>query len=188
MHRKDRKAAKIRKKSRVNQMLWAGIIGAVAAVVGFGVYNYLTEGPSPTASFGAVGSTHEHAAFLVFINGEQVDFDQQKYQGKSRYMHLHPGNGATMHKHATGVDLGFFFDSIGIQFASDCLRMDNGAEYCNGGPGTLKFFVNGAVNSQYGEYVFRDGNRILISYGAEEHEQIDEQLKAVEELRIDITD
>jgi hypothetical protein len=55
----------------------------------------------------------------------------------------------------------------------------NGTNYCNEGDKTLKFFVNGVSNNAYDRYVLRDGDRILISYGSETEEQIQQQLNTL---------
>ena len=177
------KAAKIGRQKRKSQLISIGIIAAVAIAIAYGVYTY-TQNPPRTVNFGAVGSTHEHAAFKLFINGQSIDFSQPKYQVKSQYIHFEGGDGNTIHKHATGVDIDFLFETIGIKFTSECLTMDNGTQYCNEGSNTLKFFVNGGRNNMYNNYVLKDNDKILISYGAEEQQQIDEQLKTVESLAI----
>lgn len=181
MHR-DR-AAKISRQKRRSQLISIAIIAAVAAAVAYGVYTYI-QNPSRTANFGAVGSAHEHAAFSVFINGEAIDFSQDKYQLKNRYIHVEGGDGDTIHKHATGVDIGFFFETLGMRFTSECFTMDNGTQYCNDGTNSLKFFVNGVRNNMYNNYVLKDNDRILLSYGSEEQQQIDEQIKTVDSLAI----
>jgi hypothetical protein len=177
------KAARIGRQKRRSQLISIGIIAAVAAAAAYGVYTY-TLNPPRTANFGAVGSTHEHSAFKLFINGQRVDFSQPPYQLKSQYVHFEGGDGDTIHKHATGVDIGFLFETIGMKFTSECLTMNNGTQYCNEGNNTLKFFVNGARNSMYNNYVLKDDDKILLSYGSEEQQQIDEQLKTVESLAI----
>ena len=42
-----------------------------------------------------------------------------------------------------------------------------GGKYCNGGGKTLKFFVNGQPNDGFEKYVFKDSDRLLISYGGQ---------------------
>jgi hypothetical protein len=180
--RRSRTTGVDRRKQR-SQLISVAIIGVVAAAIAYGVYSY-AQNPPRTASFGALGSTHEHTAFNLFINGQTIDFSQPKYQVKSQYVHFENGDGDTIHKHATGVDIGFLFETLGITFTNDCIIMDDGSEYCNDGNNTLKFFVNGVRNDMYNNYVLMDGDRVLLSYGSEGQEQIDEQLKAVEILAI----
>jgi len=173
------------KSKRRSQLISIGIIAAVVAGAAYGLYSY-AQNPLRTANFGALGSTHEHIAFRLFINGDAVDFSQPKYQVRSQYVHFENGDGDTIHKHATGVDIGFLFETLGIKFTSECITMDDGTDYCNDGNNTLKFFANDERNEMYNGYVLEDGDKILLSYGSEGQEQIDEQLKAVQILSIKI--
>ena len=177
------RAAKIDRRKRRSQLISIGVIAAVVALIAYGVYTY-AQNPPRTAGFGAVGSTHEHAAFKLFINNQTIDFSQPKYQVKSQYIHFEDGDGSTIHKHATGVNIGFLFETLGMKFTSECIIMDNGEKYCNDGTNTLKFYVNGVANNMYDKYVLKDSDKILLSYGSEGQEQIDEQLKIVEDTAI----
>jgi hypothetical protein len=177
------RTTEIDRRKRRSQLISIAIIAAIVAGIAYGVYSY-TQNPPRTANFGALGSTHEHTALKLFINGQTIDFSQPKYQVKSQYVHFENGDGDTIHKHATGIDIGFLFETLGIRFTSECIIMDDGTEYCNDGNNTLKFFVNGVRNNMYNNYVLMDGDRILLSYGSEGQEQTDEQLKAVEILSI----
>ncbi|MGH9876982.1 MAG: hypothetical protein ACRD5H_05035 [Nitrososphaerales archaeon] len=175
----------IDKRKRRSQLISIAIIAGVVAGIAYGVYSY-AQNPPRTANFGALGSTHEHTAFKLFINGQTIDFSQPKYQVKSQYVHLENGDGDTIHKHATGIDIGFLFETLSIKFTSECIIMDDGTDYCNDGNNTVKFFVNGIRNNMYNNYVLMDDDRILLSYGPESQEQIDEQLKAVEILSVNV--
>jgi hypothetical protein len=168
---------------RRSQLIFIGIIAAVAAGIVFGVYSYALN-PPRTANFGAPGSTHEHIAFKLFIHNQAIDFSQSKYQVRSQYVHFENGDGDTVHKHATNLDIGFLFETLGMKFTSECLTMDNGTEYCNDVNSTLKFLVNGVRNDGYNNYLLQDGDRILLSYGSEGQEQIDEQLMILQGLTI----
>ena len=170
-------------RKRRSQFIFIGIIAAVAAAIAFGVYSYALN-PPRTANFGAPGSTHEHAAFRLFIHNQAIDFSQPKYQVRSQYVHFENGDGTTIHKHATNLDIGFLSETLGTKFTSECFIMDDGTEYCNEGNNTLKFFVNGVRNHEYNNYLLQDNYRILLSYGSEGQEQIDEQLSTLQGLTI----
>lgn len=125
---------------------------------------------------------HYHSDFKVFINGNEIDFAKPEYFVKSRFMHVENDaqgdTGKVLHMHATGVPLWLFFESIGIKLNNDCFILDTGEKYCNDGKNTLKFYVNGKANTGFGDYVFKDEDRILISYGPE-NEDIQGQMEAV---------
>jgi hypothetical protein len=177
------RAAKVDRRKRRSQLISIGIIAAVAAAVAYGVYSYAISPPAE-AGFGALGSTHIHSAFKLFIHNQTIDFSQPKYQVKSQLVHFENGDGDTIHTHATRVHIGYLLKTLGITFTSECLTMDNGDKYCNDGTNTLKFYVNGVRNSVHDKYEMKDNDKILLSYGPESQEQIDEQLRAVDELSI----
>lgn len=113
---------------------------------------------------------HEHADFAVYLNGEKFDFTPSKYQSSETNpldpdTHLHDGNAEITHKHRKGITLGYFFETLGMKFDTQCFVTDDGKKYCNEGGKTLKMFVNGKENIQFGNYEFTDLDRILISYG-----------------------
>ena len=113
---------------------------------------------------------HEHADFAVYLNGEKFDFTPAKYQSSDTNpldpdAHLHDGNGDVTHKHRKGITLGYFFDTIGIKFDSQCFVTDNGKQYCNTADKKLSLYVNGKENTAFGNYEFTDLDRILITYG-----------------------
>ncbi len=170
------------KRHRKFQFISITVIAGVVAAITYGVYSYVQNLPR-TAFFGAVGSTHEHTAIGLFINGQMVDFSLPQYLGKSQYTHFEGGDGIekqTAHKHATGVDIGFLFESMDIKFNEECLIMDNGESYCNDGTNLLKFFVNGVRNSNYNSYVLNDNDKVLISYGSDDQQQVEEQLEMLD--------
>jgi len=135
--------------------------------------------PQIPAGVGSIGSTHEHADFKVYINGNTIDFSQQKYQVASPYIHVEDGNGNLIHVHATGETIGFFFDTLGMKFNSTCFVLDTGEEFCNQDDRTLKFYVNDFTNNDFEKYLLKDLDQILISYGNETEEQIQSQLDSI---------
>ena len=169
------------KKSNVRLVLYFSIIAAVAVgIIALATVGLSSPQRNPPPEVGAVGSTHIHAFFKVYVNGEQLDFTQGKYLLKSRYAHIHDREpGDIIHIHATGVKLGFFFDTLGIRFTSSCLTLDDGEQFCNQGVNTLKIFVNNNPNDDFENYLPRDGDRILISYGSESPEAVRAHLDTV---------
>ncbi len=138
------------------------------------------------AEIGVLGSAHIHANLKVYINGKALDLAKQEYYMKSMMMHLdeHPNPddaGSVLHMHAKGVPLWIFLESIGMKFDNDCFVTDNGngRKYCNDGENRLRFYVNGAENAEFGDYIFDDGDKILITYGDETKEDIMQQLASI---------
>ncbi len=108
----------------------------------------------------------------VFINGEELDLGHEKYFVRSAFAHVEKEinqeeTGKVLNIHAKGVPLGLFLKSLGIEFNNECLAIDN-EKFCSGNGKKLRFFVNGKENNQFGDYIPKDLDKILISYGNEE--------------------
>ncbi len=126
---------------------------------------------NPEAKIGILGSDHIHADFKVYINGEKINFNQEKYFVRSAFVHVEPEvnsekTGEVLHIHAKGIPLGLFFESLGIRFYSDCFEIDD-KQFCNNKDNKLRFFVNNVENAQFENYVPEDLDKILITYGNE---------------------
>ncbi|MEK6887628.1 MAG: hypothetical protein AABX14_01655 [Candidatus Aenigmatarchaeota archaeon] len=138
-------------------------------------------GPDP--KIGVLGSQHIHADRKIYINGKVLDdtaleslaMDMSKMDSSitSSFIHLDKGapspekTGDIIHMHATGVPLWIFFKSVGMDFNKDCIKLPDGRKFCNDDKKTLKFYVNDKPNSEWENYVFKDLDNILISYGDE---------------------
>lgn len=135
---------------------------------------------------GPLGAAHTHADFLVIVNGQALDFNQPKYMVRSPFVHVEGDNvggaGKVIHLHATNVPLSMFFESLKMQLTSECLKLDDGRNYCNTGPEKLRMYVNGQPSGEFGKYRPKDLDRILITYGDYTGEQIQAQLSRVSDL------
>ncbi|KHO55604.1 MAG: hypothetical protein QT12_C0015G0009 [archaeon GW2011_AR21] len=130
---------------------------------------------------GTLGTNHEHADFKVYLNNEAINFNNPAYFVKSSYVHVESGEnpaetGNVIHIHARNVPLWFFFESIGMSFKESCFGF-NSQLYCSNSGNKLRLFVNGVENSQLGNYVPKNLDKILVSYG--EDSDIGEQLQSI---------
>ena len=135
-------------------------------------------------NFGPYGSTHMHADFKVYILGNPLNFDVAKYQVMEDLTHVENNDGDVLHVHATGITLGYFFESLGFKLTRDCLKLDAGNEYCNTGNAQLKVYLkaeNGNWEQLYypADYVIQDLDKILVTYGTETDEEIKKQMESV---------
>ncbi|MFH1257585.1 MAG: hypothetical protein ABIG96_03960 [Candidatus Micrarchaeota archaeon] len=167
---------KIRKNHQTAIVLFA----LAAVIIAYVLMNPVSRLKTP----GVVGEVHEHADFKAYLLGTAIDFTQEKYQSTdnktlSPFIHLHDGNGNVLHKHATGATLGLFFKSLNMHFNSTCFIIDDGTPYCNSSQNTLKLYVNGKQNSEFGEYELNDLDKILISYGPSDDASIPSQLSSI---------
>ena len=145
----------------------------------------------PNSKTGILGPQHIHADWRVYIRDKSLDFSDKSYsrirEGKSAssFIHVEPDPstgekpGDVIHMHATGVPLWVFFKSISMDFNKDCITLENNEKFCNDRDKKLKFFVNGKENNEFENYVFKNLDKILISYGNENQEQIQNQLNSI---------
>jgi len=128
---------------------------------------------------GSVGSTHQHATFKVYLDGNGLNLLNPKYMVKSQHVHMEGEDADTIHKHATGVTLGYFFKTLGMKLDNSCFTTDDGNNYCNNGDKTLKFYVNGVRSNDYDQHEIFNNEKYLISYGNENDSEIQKQIDSV---------
>ena len=170
------KRSKIRRK---NSLMAGGILAIIAVIVGYSVFVFITmdaSAPGAPPGAGKLGDSHEHASLLVRIFGDKFDFSVPSYQIKSSWIHFEESDGTTIHRHASGVTLGYLFDSLNIGMDSKCYVFPDGRQFCNNEDYSLKYYINHQPVSDINDYIFEDGDWILISFGSETPEQIEEQL------------
>jgi len=110
---------------------------------------------------------HTHADFAVWVDGEEVQFDDPKYMSgfswddashdeESEYhhehLHLHDEIGTVVHRHKPGLSLREFFDSLDFTFPEPLERWT--------------MWVNGQQMDFDLSYVFEDMDQILLTNSA----------------------
>ncbi|WKT57347.1 protein-disulfide isomerase [Candidatus Nitrosotenuis chungbukensis] len=123
---------------------------------------------------------HEHASILVKIFGDKFDFSSIQFQLMSPWIHFEGANGNTIHRHSKGITLGYLFDTLYLGLSQDCFVSHDKREFCTNDDYELKFYINGEKVPDIRDYEIFDNDRILISYGSETPEEIEEQLAELE--------
>jgi len=180
-------ATKRSSEKRRNLLITIGVLAVIATIVGYSGYEFMhmtQKAPGGPVGAGALGSEHSHAALLVKIFGDTFDFSLPAYQIKTSWIHFEGGDGTTIHKHATGVTLGYLFQSIKIGLDDKCFVFQDGRQFCTNADYTLKFFVNGKQVNDIVNYEPMDSDRILIVYGAETPEEIQALLTQLDNQEI----
>jgi hypothetical protein len=176
-----------KKRSKNLKTVILPIIAVLVIIAGISIYFYSQN--LPPSSFGALGSAHQHAAFLVKVNGENIDFSQPQYQVVSDFIHVENGDGTTLHRHATNVTFADFLETVkmDIDQENNCLVFTNGTQYCNNNDNQLRTFVNGNSGESISDYVINDNDRLLVIYGNETEEQLTEALDELNKIEIQFT-
>jgi len=164
---------------RKNTLLAVGILGLIGIIIGYASFTFITmdsNAPGTPPGAGKLGDEHEHASMLVRIFGDKFDFSATTYQIKSSWIHFEESDGNTVHRHSSGVTLGYLFETLGIGIDENCYIFSDGRQFCTNEDYSLKYFINGDSVNSINDHVVQDDDRILISYGGETKEQITEQL------------
>jgi hypothetical protein len=185
-----------KKKRRKYLIIIIPIIAAVVAVLAISGTRYSSE----LNKFGTVGSAHEHAAFVINVNGTPIDFSQPQYQVKSRLIHVEGGDGFTLHRHTDRVPFSEFLSSENMNLDDSCLSISEPPSnqqdqqqgqqqqvYCTNGSQELRAFVNGKEldsPSSLGDYIIKDNDRILLIYGDQTADQLSKALAELEQVPI----
>jgi hypothetical protein len=183
---------KIIREKRRFKLIAGAIIAGVVLVLGITGYIFYENtfggnmnAPGAPPGAGKLGDEHEHALMNVIIFRDKFDFSSSAYQIKNRYIHFENQNGDTVHRHASGVTMGFLFKTLNIGFTDSCFVFPDKREFCTNDQYSLKFYLNHQNIPSLLGYVLQDDDRILISYGNENSTQIDEQLARVDSVLLD---
>ena len=170
---------------RRNTLIAIGVLAVIGIIVGYSAYLFATmtqTAPGGPENAGPLGSEHSHAGILVKIFGDTFDFSAPAYQIKSSWIHFEGNDGTTVHKHATGVTLGYLFETLGLGLDDQCYEFQDGRSFCTNEDYSLRFYINGEQVNDIRDYEIQEDDKILISYGAETPEEIESQLLELEAL------
>ena len=173
---------------RKNTLIAIGVLAVIAVIVGYAVYIFVFEysqsAPGGPEDAGPLGSEHSHAGILVKVFGDAFDFSAPAYQIKSAWIHFEGNDGSTIHKHATGVKLGYLFETLALGLDDQCFEFQDGRSFCTDDTYSLRFFVNGEEVSDVIDHEIVEDDKILISYGAETPEEIESQILELEAMQL----
>ncbi len=138
--------------------------------------------------------THQHANLALFIDGKLFDFNTPQFVSeegaeKSGFAHIHPPRYEVVHVHQTKTTWAEFFSTVGIDLRdpslpgieakATCLKMPGGQSFCSGDAKKLQFVVNGVKVDGISEKEITDLDRVLISYGAANDDELMKQYAEV---------
>ena len=172
-------SAKRTAQKRSTSLKALGILAAIGVIAAYSSYEFITMGgdvPGAPENAGKLGDEHIHSSMLVRIFGDKFDFSLPNYQIKSSWIHFENQDGDTVHRHASGVELEFLFNSLGIGLDEDCFEFPDGRQFCTNEDYSLKYFINHKQVNDIRDYVVMEEDRILISYGNDDNIVIEQQL------------
>lgn len=123
-----------------------------------------TSTSEESLSLGDPGSTHAHVSFVMLVDDDLYNFNRDKYFEQSEFVHFHEGNSVVIHKHAEGVSLPYFLETLGMTITDNCVILDEGDEYCEEDGKSWRMVVDGSIIEDSENYEIKHGDRILFDY------------------------
>jgi len=173
--KRENYAAKYSAEKRKHTLIAIAVFAVIAVIVGYSVFLFATmteSAPGAPENAGAMGSDHTHTAIVANIFGDEFDFSAPAYQIKSPWTHFEGRDGSTIHKHATGVTLGYLFESLSLGLDDQCFVFQDGRSFCTNEDYSLKLFINGEQVPDIRDHEGVEDDRVLILYGAQTPEEI----------------
>jgi hypothetical protein len=156
------------------------LAGAVSGVLLFGV--------ARLAFVPEHEHVHFHANFAMVVDGQRFDFSPPRYMqdvaacqadpariAPEQRVHLHNSDPDVVHVHHAGVTWGHFLTNLGFGTGDGYLVTDDGTWHRTEGERTLRFVMNGHPVPDVHNRLIRPGDRLLISHGPEDAEEVVEQ-------------
>ncbi len=178
-------AATRSREKRKSLLMAAGIFGIIAVIVGYSVIVFLNMQGAPGAppGSGTLGDEHDHISLLVRLFGDRFEFSSPAYQIKSSWIHFEGADGDTIHRHSSGVKMGYLFETLGLTLTDECFvfkSQEGQRPFCTDDNFSLKFYINHQQVDSILDYIGQETDRILISYGNETPEEIEEYLQELD--------
>jgi len=107
------------------------------------------------------GSVHYHGTMNVTIDGQTLDFSEDRYQMQDRqYFHYEAGDGSQWHVHGQDVTLEYALHTLDIQVTENSVTFE-GTTYSDDDGTTVTIEVNGeSVNPR--DYVLQRGDSVRV--------------------------
>jgi hypothetical protein len=181
--KRENYATKHSAEKRKQTLIAIGVLSIIIVIVGYAGWMFINmtdSAPGGPENAGVINSEHSHTGILVKIFGDPFDFSAPAYQIKSPWIHFEGRDGTTVHKHATGVTLGYLFESLALGLDDQCFIFQDGRSFCSNDDYKLSFYVNGEQVTDIRDIEPKEDDKVLITYGAETPEEIQSQILELE--------
>lgn len=118
---------------------------------------------------------HAHFDLRTVLGSTVLDLSKPKYQSTAGgqeldpAIHVHNGNGTTVHLHQTGITLAYFYHTLGMTLTGTSFTDEHGATWKNSPAGTLRLFVNDTERTaDIQTYIPQDLDRVLLVFGKQD--------------------
>lgn len=157
------------------QLIAMGVI-LVIVLVGAGIYIHQSQQNKQIVADHS-DEIHVHSDFLLVLGGQTFDLSDDRYQSttydvKHPAFHLHDGVSTMLHRHAEGITMQEFLESLNFVVSKGCLSTDSGNQYCADDSNKLAFYANNDKVDDWQNYVNQQEDQLLLYHGPKDQEVV----------------
>lgn len=119
------------------------------------------------------------ASFAIFTNGIFRVFTATMYHNLSKDVFIKTDNPNIVHVKKNGVTWDDFFKTLPMKLTKDCLTTGTKQIFCTNNNEKLRFYLNGKEDVNALDKQILNGDRLLVTYGNENEEEIQKQLQQI---------
>ena len=164
-------------------ILFVVIIGILATGI-FVLFNQLKPKQSVSIQPSVVISPANRvvdykAAFAIFTNGTFRVFTAAMYHDQSEDVFIQADNPNIIQVKKSNITWDDFFRTLPFKLTKDCLITGTGETFCSNNISRLGFYLNRKEDPNALDKVISKGDRLLVTYGNENEQQIQNQLQKI---------
>jgi len=126
-------------------------------------------------TIGSEEKIDKKAAFAIFTNGTFRIFTAPMYHNLSEEVYIESAKPNIINIKKSDLTWNDFFETLPFELDSECLTTGTGQTFCTGSSGTLRFFINGAEDTEALKKIINHEDKLLVSFGKENAEEINLQ-------------
>ncbi len=126
-----------------------------------------------------VTPAEKKASFAIYTNGTFRIFTSPMYHNLSEDVFIEPSNPNIVIVKRDGVTWRDFFSTLPFSVDERCLITGTKQTFCTNDNSTLQFFLNGKRNQKALNQIIESGDKLLITYEAENSQIIINQINSL---------
>ena len=159
------------------------VILGVLAVGGFLVFsssNPKTEPIAlPTSTVAISEAADIKVSFAIFTNGTFRAFSASMYHNRSADVFIDSSNPNIVNVKKTNIAWNDFFSTLPFKLTKECLTTGSRETFCTDSAKSLKFYLNGQLDTDALDRTIKEGDKLLVSFGAKNDPAVENQIKQI---------
>lgn len=141
-----------------------------------------TQSPAATTNL-SPQEVNYSASFAIFTNGTFRIFTNPMYHNLSKDVYIEASNPNIVYIKKSEITWNDFFRTLPLKLTKECLTTGTKQTFCTDTQGTFKFYLNGKEDTDALDKKIKQGDELLVTYGSENDEQVQEQLQQVPNIK-----